>query len=224
MKLQNFSQFIFEEVSFTATINNEALKKIKDNTQTTLLSHLSANPNQNRLNFYKIEDLLARANKANIDAKKLITELSNLIIKHSDLLWPNIKNGNYAEEFLVLVINDIKQIITREIKNVSWPTKTAVKTAMLIKFGSKEKYISQAVVSNPNLPAQTFGFDNFSQILRELVDGSDLTQPENRFISQDKKDLSRINYNKYWDNNSNLFKTKVPQWYREILGIVWDTL
>jgi hypothetical protein len=224
MAIKKFNQFIFEEVNFTTSINTEALTKIKNHTKTTLLSNLSANHNENRYNFYKIEDLIARANTANIDAKKLITELSNLIIKHSDLLWPNIKNGKSAEEFLVLVINDIKQIITREIQNVSWPKKTAIKTAMLIKFGSKEKYIAQANVSNPNLPTQTFGFANFSQILKDLVDGSDLTQPENRFISQDTKDLSRINYNKYRDNNFNLFNIKVPQWYREILGTVWDTL
>jgi len=219
MAIKKYNEFILEDVKFTTEINNEALKKIKEHTKTTLLRSLSNKSNEN-YEFYEIEDLIENSKKANIDAKKLISELSTLIIKHFELLWPNIKDGKSAEAVLLLVINDIKKIIEREIKNISWTNRLALKASMKIKFGSKEKYISESF----NSKKEKFGFGTFKNLLSDLVDSGYLTQPENRFISQDKKDVSRINKNKYDDNNDKLFDTKVPQWYKEILGTIWDAV
>ena len=83
-----------------------------------------------------------------------------------------------------------------------------------------EKYISETFESKK----QKFGFGSFKNLLSNLVDSGHLTEPENRFISQNKKDVSRINKNRYDDNNDKLFDTKVPQWYKEILGTIWDAI
>jgi hypothetical protein len=115
---------------------------------------------------------------------------------------------------------------------IPWAKRKLIGAAMRIKGNSKSAFI--AALKQPRLKKfweaknkdVPFNFYSYQADIKPIINPfSPFISKEDYFISSEKKDVSRSNYNRFLDSTDTPeFKKKMEESFDSIIGTLWDSI
>jgi len=183
-----------------------------------------------------IRELIEVAKKnTSLDLKKVIYDLDKKLVNSQIPEWTykSITTGTEPTEAFEFITKTLEETIKNVLSNISWPKRKLIGSAMRIEHQSKSSFIKN--LKDPKLEdheyaqksGYKFNFYRYRRAIESLLTcgARAFTSKENYFISSDKKDKSRQNYNKFYDSvDTPAFQKKIEASFDKILDIVWEAI
>ena len=170
-----------------------------------------------------------------LDLKKVLDDLNKKIVNSQIGEWTykSITTGTEPIESFEFIVKTLEETIKKIISNISWPKRKIIGVAMRAKHPTKSSFIKN--LKDPKLKDSKyadekeykFHFYRYKRAIESLLacGASAFTSKEDYFISSNKNDKSRQNYNKFRDAiDSPAFQKKIEESFDKILNTVWDAI
>ena len=170
-----------------------------------------------------------------LDLKKVLDDLNKKLINSQIPEWTykSITTGTEPIEAFEFIAKTLEETIKKVISNISWPKRKIIGVAMRVKHPNKSSFIKN--LKDPRLKDNEyaeksdykFHFYRYRRAIESLLTcgASAFISKEDYFISSDKKDKSRQNYNKFYDSiDAPAFQKKIEASFDKILNTVWDSI
>jgi hypothetical protein len=225
---------LFEEVVLTPQKKSELLNLIKKDVSKSIRKILSTKYNENS-KFYVLENLVKKIKEfAGIDAKSIFDDVIRKTETSDIPLWTleAVSNGKAPYKSLEFMTNLINSQIKLVTSKIPWTKKKLIGVAMRTKGNSKSAFIAALKqtrlkeywkAENKDIP---FNFYSYQADIDPIIfPSSPFISKEDYFISSEKKDVSRANYNKFIESDSTTeFKKKMEESFDSIIGTLWDSI
>ena len=225
---------LFEEVTLTPQKKSELLNLIKKDVSRSIRSRLSTDHTEN-YEFFVIRNLIEQIKDlTGVDAKQIFDDVIRKVETSPIPLWTfeAVSSGQApykSLDFMTGLINSQIKLVTSKIP---WVKRKLAGAAMRTKGNSKSAFI--AALKQPRLKKfwekknQDIPFNFYSyqsDIEPIIIPNSPFISKEDYFISSEKKDVSRSNYNRFLDSTDTPeFKKKMEESFDSIIGTLWDSI
>jgi hypothetical protein len=225
---------LFEEVTLTPQKKSELLDLIKKDVSRAIRSRLSTAHTENS-KFYALQNLVEQIKDlTGIDAKSIFDDVIRKTETSPIPLWTfeAASNGKAPYKSLDFMTNLINSQIKLVTSKIPWAKRKLIGAAMRIKGNSKSAFI--AALKQPRLKKfweaknkdVPFNFYSYQADIEPIINPfSPFISKEDYFISSEKKDVSRSNYNRFLDSTDTPeFKKKMEESFDSIIGTLWDSI
>jgi hypothetical protein len=226
---------LFEEVSLTPAKKIELMNLIRQKVKAELEEWISPGKGISYTNQRRISSLIKIAEENGVpNLERTLTEIrKKLIDKIPPIIFDCVTNAKEPSEALDLITKTLEEHLKAIIQNISWAKRKLIGTALRVHHTTKEGFIR-------NLKDSRLKDDKFAKAsgyefhLYEYMDFIDsvlnngarafISKPD-YFISSDKKDKSRQNYNKFLDLiDTPAFQKKADASFTKLANSVWDSI
>lgn len=225
---------LFEDVQLTDSKKKELMKTMKERIQNEVDDYLSYDYSKNSRasDLKQLIDVVKE--NTSLDMKKILDDLNKKLASPQiqEMIFKSVVNGTEPTEaidFIVKQIQDQVKSIIPAISDISWAKRKLIGAAMRVKHPSKEAFIKNLKSENAKDKGYKFNFGVYWRAIKGiLITGANsFITKENYYISSDKKDKSRQNYNKFIDSvgmDSPSFKKKMESSFDKVLDLVWEAI
>jgi hypothetical protein len=235
--MRNIKNFkLFEEVSITPSKKSELMPLVKKKLQLKVDDLIGYDYTKQGVSYSTSVDMRSLIKVAeentDLDLKKVLDDLNKKIVNSQIPEWTykSITTGTEPIESFEFIVKTLEETIKKIISNISWPKRKIIGVAMRVKHPTKSSFIKN--LKDPRLKDAEesdykFHFYRYRGAIESLLicGASAFISKEDYFISSDKKDKSRQNYNKFYDSiDAPAFQKKIEASFDKILNTVWDSI
>lgn len=237
--LKEFKIFEGDDVVITPSKKSELMPLLKKELQwdvNKLIGYDHTKPGVSYSGSDDIRSLIKVAEEnTDLDLKKVIDDLNKKLVNSQIPEWTYkcITTGTEPTEAFEFIVKSLEETIKNIISNISWPKRKIIGAAMRLKHPTKSSFIKN--LKDPRLKdykyaeesEYKFHFYRYRRSIESLLTcgASAFISKEDYFISSDKKNKSRQNYNKFYDSiDTPAFQKKIEDSFDRILNIVWDAI
>ena len=225
---------IFEDVIITPSKKSELMPLMKKYLQNEVNELISDDYSKNVHGAGEIKKLIEVVkDNSDLDLKKILDGLNKKIANSAipELTYKTITTGTEPNEALNIITSSLEDVVKNIVSSIPWAKRKLIGAAMRLKHPTKSSFIKN--LKDPRLKdykyaeesGYTFHFYRYRRAIKSLLTcgAPPFISKEDYFISSDKKDKSRQNYNKFYDSiDTPSFQKKIEDSFDKILNIVWE--
>ena len=227
---------IFEDVVITPSKKSEIMPLIKRNLQKEVDELISYDYSKNVSGAADIKQLIEVVEEnSDLVLKKVLDDLNKKIVNSAipELTYKAITTGTEPGGSLDIINKSLEDTAKNIVSSIPWAKRKLIGAAMRLKHPTKSSFIKN--LKDPKLKdykyaresGYKFHFYRYRRSIEALLTcgASPFISKEDYFISSNKKDKSRQNYNKFYDSiDTPAFQKKIEDSFDRLLNIVWDAI